>query len=566
MLPETTPWREEHVLDLAAGVRQAVSAEISLANPLPEPIEFEVLLTGEGLLGDSTFTLAPLAVGTYELYYSPLVAKGHSGSIAFLNDRVGEFWYRLKLKASPASPVQLEPLACAVGAKATCPITIENPLGKEISLQAHVTNRTNFVVDPPSVTLPPYGDATVLVEYVPSSIGEDEHTQITLTNPNLGDWQYLATGRGEPPAIMPEHCPVATVAEASSYMFSFRNPFPMPLVLDVTLRNTKVDATSAAAAVPELATAGSSRGSRRGSSRGSERSRKSEPVEPAEPDAFTLLLRKTSGVVLSPFTSMSVPLSFAPVSTQSNGRSGRSVNEHQPGKSAHLVLVRACAPAARSSVVASNVCSSSSAPARDSSAMPSTRTVALYSHASATRSAALSQPCCRCHAAWSRRSSAQSTRSARAVASVARATPAGGTASGALPASETLAISPRNSPFAVVVVTVHVMRSTVTGWRAGAWPPTRNEPTTRKSIAPSSCARSAREITRGELWQGRRAREGRGPGGQLGRSRRAPDQARAPPRAGRRRRAKARAAATVRESQTVARRRARAPPPRLPPP
>ena len=144
-------------------------------------------------------------------------------------------------------------LACAVGAKATCPITIENPLGKEISLQAHVTNRTNFVVDPPSVTLPPYGDATVLVEYVPSSIGEDEHTQITLTNPNLGDWQYLATGRGEPPAIMPEHCPVATVAEASSYMFSFRNPFPMPLVLDVTLRNTKVDATSAAAAVPELA-------------------------------------------------------------------------------------------------------------------------------------------------------------------------------------------------------------------------------------------------------------------------------------------------------------------------
>ena len=97
-------------------------------------------------------------------------------------------------------------------------------------------------------------------------------------------------------------------------MFSFRNPFPMPLVLDVTLRNTKVDATSPRGAVPaELATAGSSRGSRRGSSRGSERSRV-RAGRAAEPDAFTLLLRKTSGVVLSPFTSMSVPLSFAPVS------------------------------------------------------------------------------------------------------------------------------------------------------------------------------------------------------------------------------------------------------------
>ena len=192
---------EEQVLDIAAVVRQAVSVEISLANPLPEPIEFEVLLTGEGCSATRP-SRSRRSRSARTSSTTRRSSRRAPGSIAFLNDRVGEFWYRLKLGVA-REPRAARPLACAVGAKATCPITIENPLGKEISLQAHVTNRTNFVVDPPSVTLPPYGDATVLVEYVPSSIGEDEHTQITLTNPNLGDWQYLATGRGEPPASCP---------------------------------------------------------------------------------------------------------------------------------------------------------------------------------------------------------------------------------------------------------------------------------------------------------------------------------------------------------------------------
>jgi hypothetical protein len=289
---------EESQIDIAAVVRQAVSVEISLANPLPEAIEFEVLLQGEGLLGDATFTLGPSRVGTYELFYSPLVAKAHTGSIAFLNDRVGEFWYKLKLAATPAQPVTLPLLSCAVGAKCAAPITVENPLGKEISLAAMVTNRTNFVVDPPNVTVPPYGAASVNVEYVPSSLGEDEHTQITLSNPALGDWQYLVTGRGELPGLMPEHTPVATVGEANSYMFSFRNPFPLPLVVDVNLRLGAPPPPGASEKEIEKAA--------KRAARAAEKS--------GEPPAFTLLLRKTTGLVLSPFASMSVPLSFLPVS------------------------------------------------------------------------------------------------------------------------------------------------------------------------------------------------------------------------------------------------------------
>ena len=55
------------------------------------------------------------------------------------------------------------------------------------------------LVEPATVALPPYGTATVHVEYVPSSLSDLESSNISLTNPLLGDWQYQVSGRGELP-------------------------------------------------------------------------------------------------------------------------------------------------------------------------------------------------------------------------------------------------------------------------------------------------------------------------------------------------------------------------------
>ena len=62
-----------NTLELRAFVRKAVAVEIGLANPLNEPVEFEVRLTGNGLLGEEV--LGAKESGTYELLYSPLPAK-----------------------------------------------------------------------------------------------------------------------------------------------------------------------------------------------------------------------------------------------------------------------------------------------------------------------------------------------------------------------------------------------------------------------------------------------------------------------------------------------------------
>lgn len=69
-------------------------------NPRPKPHQ------GEGLLGNPTFALDPLASSTYTLFYSPLRVQSHSGSVTFSADAVGQFWYRLDLRADPCPPVK----------------------------------------------------------------------------------------------------------------------------------------------------------------------------------------------------------------------------------------------------------------------------------------------------------------------------------------------------------------------------------------------------------------------------------------------------------------------------
>ena len=121
--------KPEAVIDLKAFIRQATSAEISLSNPLAEPITFEVFYSGEGLIGDSAFSLEPKSIGTYNLIYSPLAAGSAAGTIGFLNEKVGEFWYDLSLKAEENPVVHLDLLECELGKVANHTVTLENPTG-----------------------------------------------------------------------------------------------------------------------------------------------------------------------------------------------------------------------------------------------------------------------------------------------------------------------------------------------------------------------------------------------------------------------------------------------------
>lgn len=150
-----SPTPEDNI-DMRSVIRKATSAEISLSNPLNEPITFEVFYQGEGLLGDQAFSLEPKTVSTYNLIFSPLTAGQFKGNIGFLNEKVGEFWYELSLTADE-SPIQnLELLECELGRMASHTVELENPTSGELFLDFRNSNPTNFEIKPDKVVLPPY--------------------------------------------------------------------------------------------------------------------------------------------------------------------------------------------------------------------------------------------------------------------------------------------------------------------------------------------------------------------------------------------------------------------------
>lgn len=155
--------RPEATIDLKAFIRQATSAEVSLSNPLNEPITFEVFYNGEGLIGDSAFSLEPKSVGTYNLIFSPLAAGAYQGTIGFLNEKVGEFWYDLNLNAEENPVVNLDLLECELGKVASHHVTLENPTGQELYLEFRNSNPTNFEIVPDKILLPAYESLKVRI-------------------------------------------------------------------------------------------------------------------------------------------------------------------------------------------------------------------------------------------------------------------------------------------------------------------------------------------------------------------------------------------------------------------
>ncbi|KAF1327200.1 hypothetical protein FI667_g7790, partial [Globisporangium splendens] len=273
------PPEPEATLDVRAVVRGAIDVEISLANPLDHAVIFAIELQGRGLLGPATFSLEAQESGVYELVFSPLMTTTgvdanatenngedlqgvEEGAILFANNEIGQFWYRLHLSAIAAPPQEMNDMSCAVGDVCSQSILLQNPSEKELLPQYRVTNTRNFSIkgssspqarnsstnghhrsdgssaalSTPRVILPPFGQATVVVEHTPSSLSEYESTSVIFFEPGIvSDWEFVVKGIGKAPSVMKSIVVAAKVHEAASTLFTFKNPFAEPLRVDVKL-------------------------------------------------------------------------------------------------------------------------------------------------------------------------------------------------------------------------------------------------------------------------------------------------------------------------------------------
>ena len=273
---EVTSPVAESTINAESEVRKAVAVEISLDNPTNETLEFYVAIDGEGLLGDSTFFLPPNSISlqnsAYELIFSPLRVGRFNGSITFQNDHVGEFWYKLELQAMPASAIVIDTIECMVGSSKGILVPIENPLAQAVVLTTKSFDPSHFNVSPENISLGPYSQNNFEVRFCPSSLNDYVSTEIIVSHPSLGDIVYEVSGKGLLPGIMSTINISAPMKEIGSHTILFRNNFSHPLPLDVVLCEDNMSNES----------------------------------------AFTLLLRKSTGLVVAPDSSLQVAVSFSP--------------------------------------------------------------------------------------------------------------------------------------------------------------------------------------------------------------------------------------------------------------
>jgi hypothetical protein len=240
------PPAREALLPVVTPVHKVVAVEIPIVNPSSQPLDFEVAVSGDGLLGDETITVpaGPDSTAMYSLLFSPLTAGVSYGSVAFVNPIAGEFWYELQLEAEAAVPVSLPLLECAVGGSTTHRFTVANPVGEELTLKATSDNPRNFGVAAPgggAIVLQPYAEATLEATFTPSALGDEQSASISLTHPKLGEWIFLARGVGKEPSQMAPTEVTAPLGQMASATVAFANPFDTALHLAVSIADADGD-------------------------------------------------------------------------------------------------------------------------------------------------------------------------------------------------------------------------------------------------------------------------------------------------------------------------------------
>ena len=227
----------EDTLDLAVPVRGALTTQITLANPSDQVATFRIYREGHGVLGADTMRIDARSEKTYDLVYSPMLTGPTEGSVRFVSAELGEFWYALRLDALDAPPVLVPEMTSEVGGKrGVVVLDIENPLDEEVlATLSCPDNPRNFIVAPPSVTLPPFGVGKFKVTYAPSALNQLEHGTIVATNEEAGTWTWSVSGRGAEPTELPATDIFVTLGQSGVGSVSFQNPFHDPIFVDVAI-------------------------------------------------------------------------------------------------------------------------------------------------------------------------------------------------------------------------------------------------------------------------------------------------------------------------------------------
>lgn len=174
VLVNTDRPKSEKIIELTTCIRKAIAFNIEIVNPLKEEVVYEAIIDGEYLIGPSTFQVPPKETYLYELLFIPFRVFKGKGSIAFIQEKLGEIWYEFNL-CSEENPIIRSPtLRAELGKVEEWEVSLENPSNTECNVYAKISNPNNFDVIPENIIIPAYDSVNVKIRYTPSDLDVNE--------------------------------------------------------------------------------------------------------------------------------------------------------------------------------------------------------------------------------------------------------------------------------------------------------------------------------------------------------------------------------------------------------
>ncbi len=233
------PPAPQSVVDLEANSMDTATLCIPLSNPFMRPIDLIVAKQGPYLSGLDTIQIPPKDKQNYELQFHPKQVGKFRGSLIFLNEEFGEFWYDLKLSSNDANTIQLEPVECEIGKYASVVINLANPLDEAIKFKTNISNPNYFGLEDKKheqFHLEANSSIDVSIVFIPGAVGFSDHsTIVTFLNEKLGNIRYDLKGVGLEPECQDPINITSEIGQGQIVNVSFRNTTESAVFCDINL-------------------------------------------------------------------------------------------------------------------------------------------------------------------------------------------------------------------------------------------------------------------------------------------------------------------------------------------
>lgn len=202
-------------------------------------MEFRVIKNGPFLEGDDNIEILPKQNFDYQLKFSPAQVGKFRGSLIFLNEETGEFWYDLKLVGVDPLPVVIDPVEAEVGRYTMITLSLKNPLNEKLNFRVLISNSHNFSLEKKHVdrlTVGPLETLDVNVVFTPSTVGIGEHFGLLqFFNEKVGSISYELRGIGLEPDTQDPVNITSEICSSEMVTINFRNSTDSAIYCDLVL-------------------------------------------------------------------------------------------------------------------------------------------------------------------------------------------------------------------------------------------------------------------------------------------------------------------------------------------